>query len=430
MPEPGSRFAAARRWGLKAGYSVADQALASVSNFALNVLLARTLSESRYGAFGVAFTIFLVLSGIHNALILEPISVFGPSRYADSLVPYLRRVTVIHLWFTAGLAIVGIAGGLIFCNAELKPVFVAMAATSPAILLFWLARRAHYLEFRPDLASMSSLIYCIVLGFAVGLLYLVHMLNGVLSFVALGIASLAASAFSARKTGVDFQLSRSGDVRATAAEMWNFGRWILPSALFFPLIAQVQMLWTSALDGLSAAGAFRALQNPVLPVVQVQTALGTLGLPVLAREFATGHTRAMLRRSIFYVAALGGVALLYEIAVLLTGGLWDRVLYGGKFATYDWLMPILGIMPVAVALATGCSVVLRAMLRPGLTTVTHIVGGVFGLIISYFWIRRAGVTGAVYALTASQVVTAAISLILISVAFRITKSPAAESKSV
>jgi O-antigen/teichoic acid export membrane protein len=219
-------------------------------------------------------------------------------------------------------------------------------------------------------------------------------------------------------------------VRSTAAEMWNFGRWILPSALFFPLITQVQMLWTSALIGLGSAGVLRALQNPVLPVVQVQTALGTLGLPVLAREFATGHTRAMLRRSAVYIAALGGVALLYEIAVLVTGGLWDRLLYGGKFATYDWLMPILGIMPVAVALATGCSVVLRAMLRPGLTTVTHIVGGVFGLIISYFWIRRAGVTGAVYALTASQVVTAAISLILISVAFRITKTPVAESKTI
>ncbi len=430
MPEPASRFAAARRWGLKAGYSVLDQALASVSNFGLSVLLARTLDETRYGAFAVAFTVFLVLSGVHNALILEPISVFGPSRYADALVPYLRRVTFINIVFTTVLAVLGIAGGLIFCNAELKPVFITMAAVSPAILLFWLARRAHYLEFRPDLASIASLVYCVVLGVAVGVLYMVHQLSAVNSFLALGIASLAAAAFSAVKTTVGFDLSRAGDLGSTAAEMWDFGRWILPSALFFPLIMQVQMLWTSALMGLGAAGAFRALQNPVLPVVQVQTALGTLGLPVLAREFANGHTRAMLRRSVAYIVMLGAVALAYELAVLLTGGLWDRILYGGKFAKYDWLMPVLGLMPVAVALATGCSVVLRAMLRPGLTTITNVCGGVFGLVVSYFWIRSGGVAGAVYALTASQAVTAAVSFLLIYFAFQTTKLAPHESKSI
>ncbi len=430
MPEPEGRLAAARQWGLKAGYSIVDQALASVSNFALNVLLARTLPESRYGAFGVAFTVFLVLSGVHNALVLEPISVFGPSRYSGALVLYLRRVTLINLWFTAGLAVLGVAGGWMFCSAELRPVFVTMAICSPAILLFWLARRAHYLEFRPDLASLASLIYCAVLGIAVGALYFARALNGVNSFIALGIASVAASVFSARKSGVGFRLEGGGQLRATAFEMWEFGRWILPSALFFPLITQVQMLWISALKGLDAAGIWRALQNPVLPVVQVQTALGTLGLPVLAREFAGGHTRAMLRRSAAYIAVLGGVGLLYEIGVLSTGNLWDRLLYGGKFAEFDWLMPILGMMPVAVALATGCSVVLRAMLRPGLTTLTFIAGGTFGLVSSYLWIRSAGVAGAVYALTASQAVTAAVSFIFIYLAFRITKSAPVESKAV
>lgn len=420
---PVRRGAQARRWAGKAGFSVLDQALASLSNFVLSVVLARVLSESRYGAFSVAFTVFLVLSGVHNALILEPVSVFGPARHSGDLVPYLRRVVAINLAFTAVLAVLTAIGGALFLPAPARPVFFAMAVALPAILLFWLARRSHYLEVRPDLASASSLIYCVVLTAIAGALYLTHRLTGVSAFFALGAGSLAASLFSAIRTRIGFRflLRPETELRSTARELWEFGRWILPSALFFPLISQVQILLTSGMIDLASAGVLRALQNPVLPIVQVQTALGTLGLPVLARYFAQGAMGPMIRRSVWYIALLGAVAAAYEIAVLATGGLWDRILYGGRFAPYDWLMPVLGLMPIGAALATGCSVVLRAMIRPGLTTATHVIGGLFGLIVSYFSIRAAGIAGAVYALTASQLLTAGVSFVFVFYAFRLPR---------
>ena len=41
-------------------------------------------------------------------------------------------------------------------------------------------------------------------------------------------------------------------------------------------------------------------------------------------------------------------------------------------------MPVLGIVPIATAIATGCSVLLRAIHRPELTTVTHIAAACSG----------------------------------------------------
>ena len=50
------------RRGLKAGFSIADQAMLSGSNFTLNILLARWLESAEYGAFTLVFSIFLFLA--------------------------------------------------------------------------------------------------------------------------------------------------------------------------------------------------------------------------------------------------------------------------------------------------------------------------------------------------------------------------------
>ena len=75
-------------------------------------------------------------------------------------------------------------------------------------------------------------------------------------------------------------------------------------------------------------------------------------------------------------------------------------------------MLVLGVVPIVTAIATGCSVVLRAIQKPKLTTITHIVGGTFGLASSYLLIRFWQLPGAAYGLVASYSMTALISVYL------------------
>src|SRR5215475_4016688 len=68
-----------RRYGRASCYSLADQAAAAAAGFGVNLLLARWLSASDYGIFAVVFAAYLFLSGFHNVLLLEPLSVLGPA---------------------------------------------------------------------------------------------------------------------------------------------------------------------------------------------------------------------------------------------------------------------------------------------------------------------------------------------------------------
>src|SRR5579863_1711916 len=68
-------------WASKSGFAVADQGFISGSNFVLSILLARWMGADQYGAYALAFSIFILLSLLYLSMVLEPMAVFGASTY-------------------------------------------------------------------------------------------------------------------------------------------------------------------------------------------------------------------------------------------------------------------------------------------------------------------------------------------------------------
>ena len=79
---PSSKFA---RWITKGGLAIVDQGLISGSNFLIGILLARWLMPEQYGAFALAFSVFLLLSYVYQSFLAEPQAVFSGSAYRGSL---------------------------------------------------------------------------------------------------------------------------------------------------------------------------------------------------------------------------------------------------------------------------------------------------------------------------------------------------------
>src|ERR1019366_9789213 len=84
-------------WSGKGILTLTDQGLIGGSNFLIAILLARQLSLTQYGAYALAFEIFMVLSMAYACLILEPLLVFGPSTYRDSFRQYFGVLLWMHL---------------------------------------------------------------------------------------------------------------------------------------------------------------------------------------------------------------------------------------------------------------------------------------------------------------------------------------------
>ena len=410
---PALNLARLGAWGTKSGLAVLDQAVFSGTSLVLNVLLARWLEPEAYGAFAVAFSLFLFISGFHNALVLEPMSVLGPAKYPDRAVGYFLSQLRVH-WRLMGLlaGLPTVAGGALFWFRPSDSLWQAILGSGLAlalILLLWVTRRFFYVLHRPSGALLGSGLYVFLFLGGLVAIHQASYLSPLTTFLAMGLASLGAAALSVWLAGamrISGTEPPSPGFNQVLAENWHYGRWMVAAALLYSASVQVQTFITAGFIGLEAAGVLRAVQIPMLAMTQTITAIATLGLPTLSYEFGQRSLSALRRKGMLITGALTAMAAAYTAVLWAMAGPVERLLYGGKFAAYAWLIPTLSLVGVFTALGTGYSLVLRAVQKPEhyliAGCVTAPVGVVSAVALTWQW----GVAGAAASMVLTYVAAA------------------------
>lgn len=393
------------RWGIAGGLSVLDQGVYSGSNFVFNLLLARWLSPDIYGAFSLAFAIFLFFTGFHNAMILEPMSVFGMAKYAENIHRYLSSQFVIHIVVTGISAIFISSAGYFLLYFGLADTLLSQAILGagfflPLMLLMWLARRAFYILGEPKWAFILSCIYSICLLGAAFYLRSMKVENTIAWFGIMGVSSLAGLIILFRLDVFNFILDKNSELgwKKLIAEQWVFGKWIVLAAFLNFVATQIQIFITAGILGLDAAGVFRALQNFMLPMMQVLSAISTLVLPSIAFAFGRQNYAMMRSRSFAVSGILLFLSLLYITCLFFFSDLLAKFLYADKYNEYTWLIPVIGIMPLITAAEVGFSLVVRSLQRSIYYAILTFGMAVVAGLSSLYLIAPFGIAGAVCSL--------------------------------
>ncbi len=367
-----------RTWGIKSGVSIVDQGLVSGAGFLLSFLLARWLSSEAYGAFAVAFATLLFLSGFHNVLLLEPMSVIGPARYSNQASAYFAAQLKIHKLLGALLAgallLTALLMKLLEANRDLAMATAASAFALPFFLMLWLVRRMAYMVQRPAIAGWASAGYFLLTLFGLLVLHTRNVLTPTTAFFILGSAGLLSVALPLRQLGM--LGARTVDPcswRAVAQENWNYGRWLVLSTALFSVAAQIQTYLAAGFLGLGAAGIFRAMQVPSLVMTQIVIAVGLLVLPSMSYEFGLGQLAQLRKKAVLASAFVTLLALGYAAFLALFAHSIEHLLYGGKYSGYVRLIPILGLVPVCTGLAIGFSMAVRASQKPHFDLVANAI---------------------------------------------------------
>ncbi|MGQ9676025.1 MAG: hypothetical protein ACUVX1_10215 [Chloroflexota bacterium] len=406
----------ARRWGLRASLSIFDQALVSGANFIANVLLARWLTPIEFGAFAVGFSVFLFVSGLHGALVVEPMSVLGVERQNLRFSEYLASVLAAHTVLTVCLAVLLAFGALLLEDEMLKSSVLAVAVMMPAVLLFWTVRRAFYIEAGPEGAVCGSLVYALVLLICLLALWGAGWLSAPAGLMAMGLAGAIAGLVGCVRLRLPWDRATVLRVwhgtRAVLSQHWTYGQWVVLATILSLATTQAQMFLTAGIVGLQGAGTLRAMLVFVLPMVQVTTALGVLDLPRLASDFSQGDLNRLRRRTEAVTLGLAGIAVVYQLALWLLAGQLESLLYGGKYASWAWIIPVLGLVPIFSALATGYARPLRAARRPDLCLVASALSAPVTLIAAWLLTNSQGVGGAALSMVFIYLVLAGITYYL------------------
>lgn len=407
-----------RVWGKKSALSLVDQGLTSAAGFGVNVFLARLVPAEAYGAFAVAFAGFLFISGFHNVLLLEPLSVFGPARYADRLTAYFKSQLIVHALLVGALSSIAVASAIVLWRiAPANPMVGAMfggGLALPFLLLLWLVRRMCYAVHRPGIAVVGSAFYLAFIGAGLLLLWHIGQLGAFTAFLLMASGGLLAAAILAGQLGLWSRESSTEPPvtwRTALRENWSYGRWLVGGAVLFSVSSQVQMFLVAGALGLGAAGVLRAMQIPSLMMNQVVVATGLLILPTLSRDFGRGAISAMRHKALLASVALTGATLCFAALITLEAPRVGHLFYGAKYVADVRLMPILALIPVASGASTGFSMALRASQKPRFDLVSNLIAAPVAIISAVVFMRLWGVTGAAASMLLSFLVLCAIIIV-------------------
>jgi len=331
------RRPAARR----TAWAVVDQGISSLANFAVAIIVARSVSVESFGAFTISLLVYALAVSLIRGLVSEPLAIRVSAR-TD------QRDEVAS---AAGAALVcGAAAGLLVLPVGLYlggAVGSALAVTGaflPALVLQDTWRFALFTMARPERAALNDLVWGAV---QTGLIVLV--LTTTSGSVALLTAAWAGGALVASVLGVH-QTGTAPAVGQTVAYLrrhltigWRYAS----EALFRTGSTYLTTLIIGGIIGAAGVGAIRGGHTLFGPFTVVALGLMSGGIAEGSRLLVRSPHRVL---PVLYVmtGSLVAVSAVWSAILLTMPDAWGRALLGET-----WPVATEVILPFAVVTAGG-----------------------------------------------------------------------------
>jgi O-antigen/teichoic acid export membrane protein len=389
--------------GKRLGWGLADQALSSLTNFAVGVMVARSVSARDFGVFSLIFATYLIALGVSRALSSEPLVV----RYSGVDPASWRNATAAA---TATAGALGFAGGLaclllgLWTRGEAGAGLLALGVTLPGLLVQDCWRFAFAAAGRLRAAFMNDLIWALAMLPALAALtgYGETRLS-LLVFAWGGSATLAGIA-GAFQAGIPAAL---GSVRRWLVEERRLSLPYLGEFMALSGSTQLSFYAIGAVAGLQAAGALRAGQILLGPLNVLFMGTSMFAIPEGVRQLnaSSSHLLRLTRRLSF---GLAGGALFWSAAVSFLPVAVGTAMLGPTWPAARAVVIPMGLIMMGSGIANGANLGLRSLgaAKHGLkarlcVTPLSVAGGVIGAALG-------AAPGAALGLAASSVVASVI----------------------
>ena len=391
----------------RASTTMIDQCLASGSNFAVGVVVARISGPAGLGAFALAYTCWILLNNIHRSLVTDPMAIWGDMRREDK-DDFVRRGVAAELAIGVAASCVFAAVGAAVLFSGQRAFGVGLLAVAPWLTLlnlqdYW--RWIGFMQATPRKSLMNDIVFNTVQAIAFLAIFLAGQ-NSVFAVVsAWGAGAAVAALYGFRQFSVHPSLHGGWALIRSRLESsrWLAGERVATwSANWLYLILAGVFLGPAALGGLKAAQAL--VSGPSTVVIN---AGGSLGLPEASRQFEKRGWAGLAHVSRLITGAGVTSSVVCGLVVVLFGRVLIRLLYGAQFVSYAPSARLFGLSFLIVALGFGPVLTLTTTLRTRQLFIVQIGKIVVSVVSVWVLASLAGATG----VAASSVVSATFALV-------------------
>jgi O-antigen/teichoic acid export membrane protein len=390
----------------RVGWGISDQALSSLTNFALGVLVARSVSSVGFGAFSIAFATFVVSLGLSRALASEPLAV----RYSDGAGGDWRwgAAAATGAALAAGTllgAICLIVGATLGTTGTLTTSLFALGLSLPALLVQDCWRYAFFANGHGRSAFVNDAVCATVLFTAYAILERVGQSTVFWLILAWG-ASAAVGAV------VGMLQARVVPAPQLCATWCRAHADLIPRYVGEAVASsgggQLAVYGVGAVGGLGVVGALRAAQLLFGPIQVLFTGVGMMSVPELVRVLGRSARQLYIAGGVLSLT-LAVVAAVWGFGVGLVPNAIGDVVLGSTWRTAHPLTPIVTIGWIGSALAVGAVGGLRALAAAKRSLTARLVGCTAALAGAIAGAGFAGASGAAAGLAVAGCLEAVIS---------------------
>jgi hypothetical protein len=338
------------------GWGLADQALSSLTNFTLSLLVARTVGVDELGIFSLVFATYLLALGVSRSLNSDPLGV----RYSDAGTPAWPEATARAGGGAIGLGLVGgaacaLTGAVI--GGLLGRALLVLGLTLPGLLLQDVWRFAFVARGRSFHAFLNDLVWAVALA-ALLLVLLATRRTSVIAF------ELAWSGGACAAALAGLAQARLLPWPPNPLEWWRRHRDLnvryLGEFLTIGAVSQLNSYGVSAVAGIAAVGTLRAGEILIGPVYVLFMGGNMVAVAEGARVGRRSPSR-LARLSLLVSAGMSLAAVLWGVVVvLLPDAIGTRVMGSTWYAAAEVVVPY-ALVTIGLTASAGPQTGLRAL---------------------------------------------------------------------
>jgi O-antigen/teichoic acid export membrane protein len=353
----------------RAGWNIADQAVSSLSNLVVSVIIARSVDETAFGGFTIAFTVFTLLTGFSRACVTFPLGI----RFADASPGRFSFAAGSALGCSFLLSVVAgiccLAVGLLIGGAP-GAALTALGVIFPGLVLQEAWRNVFIAAGRASAAAFNTVFWAVTQVVAVWALLAFGEPTLFVLVLVWGGSAMAAALLGIAQSGIWPR------PRPRRAARWLWENRGVSGYVGYEYATvqgsyQVTLLLIAAVASLEANGALRGAQVLLGPVTMLVTSAVRFAIPEFARRRSTLTAREWYLGA-WGITAVGGIiGLVWGLVFVLAP---DRLGYQLLGATWPAARDILWVTILANfanSLSTGAYTMLYAMDRARATMIVH-----------------------------------------------------------
>ena len=404
-PTPGRTVA-------RAVWTTADQAVSSLSNAALTIVLATSVSAAEFGTFALAFSVYTFLIGVSQALGAQVVVIRFSIRPAD------ERDGAVAL--AAGTSVlVGLAGFvLLLATTALVDlpsgrILVVLAVLLPALLLQDTWRTVLIARGNPEQAFVNDLLWTALQLVLVPVLLLAGVVSATPYVAVWGLSALVSAALGIRQARVRPELCGIPEWLRAHSET---SRYLLAQWVAVLGATQVAFVAVAAIGTVEAVGSLRAALTLLGPLNIIGMAATSFAVPEMVRR---GLSRKRLVQA----------ALVLSGGLLLVDGLWGGLLLllppkagvallGETWGSARDALPGMVVFTCAIGATVGTAAVCRAVDQTRYIFLTSAVLGPLILVLSVAGQALAGSEGAAWGFAFAAVLVIPLAWVFLAGALR------------